>query len=196
MKIEKKKVSRNSQLSQATKLGVASLLGMTSIYMSACVSDAESGAPMGPVEPTSSSDNSTGPEITSSSSSLDIPLSQERLSSSSQEALSSSAEKLSSSSQVAESSSSEVSESSSSEVGPTSSNQNEESSSSIQTESSSSSEKSPYGDCAPDDQKCIEDWRCEHNDPLCPQIYMCDDPKDPRCMMVSMVSTYERTDIT
>lgn len=188
MKIEKKKVSRNSQLSQATKLGVASLLGMTSIYMSACVSDAESGAPMGPVEPTSSSDNSTGPEITSSSSSLDIPLSQERLSSSSQEALSSSAEKLSSSSQVAESSSSEV--------GPTSSNQNEESSSSIQTESSSSSEKSPYGDCAPDDQKCIEDWRCEHNDPLCPQIYMCDDPKDPRCMMVSMVSTYERTDIT
>ena len=68
------------------------------------------------------------------------------------------------------------------------------SSSSIETPASSSSAQSPYGDCAPDDQKCIDDWRCQHNDPLCPQIYMCDDPKDPRCMMVSMVSTYELFD--
>lgn len=182
MKIEKKKVSEKLQLSKATKVGAATLLGMTSVFMAACVSDseAESGAPMGPVEPTSSSDNSAGPEITSSSSALDIPLSQERLSSSSQEALSSSAEQLSSSSEVA----------------PASSSQTEESSSSVQNESSSSSAQSPYGDCAPEDQECIEKWRCEHNDPLCPQIYMCDDPKDPRCMLVSMVSTYERTDIT
>ena len=100
MKIEKKKVSEKLQLSKATKVGAATLLGMTSVFMAACVSDseAESGAPMGPVEPTSSSDNSAGPETTSSSSIIDIPLSHERLSSSVEEALSSSAEKLSSSS--------------------------------------------------------------------------------------------------
>ena len=188
MKIEKKKITGKSQLSNAAKAGAATLLGMTSVFLSACTGDAESGVPMGPVEPTSSSDNSANPEIESSSSALDIPLSQEHLSSSSQEALSSSVNAASSSSQVVESSSSEVN--------PTSSSQIEESSSSLQNESSSSSAQSPYGDCAPEDQKCIDDWRCQHNDPLCPQIYMCDDPKDPRCMMVSMVSTYERTDIT
>ena len=100
MKIEKKKVTGNSQLSKATKISVASLLGMTSVYMSACVSDAESGAPMSPVEPDSTGSTTEA----SSSSAIDIPLSHEHLSSiaenalSSSAATSSSAEKLSSSS--------------------------------------------------------------------------------------------------
>lgn len=202
MKIEKKKVSEKLQLSKATKVSAATLLGMTSVFMAACVSDseAESGAPMGPVEPTSSSDNSAGPETTSSSSIIDIPLSHERLSSSVEEALSSSAEKLSSSSSdmIMEagvippyidfpgesSSSSEVSESSSSETLPASSSEKTPaSSSSVQTEkNSSSSINYPF------------ERQCEMVDSTGIKVIMCRD--DDRGMMASMVSTYEMSDMT
>ena len=193
MKIEKKKVTGIKKQSAFVKGAIASAFGMAATFsLSACIGEAESGQVIGPVEnPESSSDTDFLP---SSSSELDIPKSQEALSSSAIEALSSAAEKLSSSSMEPMPEAGvlppyeddpDVS-SSSSDTTPTSS----------ANEPASSSEQAPYGDCAPDDQKCIDDWRCQHNDPLCPQIYMCDDPKDPRCMMVSMVSTYERTDIT
>ena len=90
MKIEKKKVTGNSRLSSATKAGVASLLGMSAVLMSGCLGDAESGQVIGPVEPDNnnpnSSDASETPEIQSSSSVVDIPLSHERLSSEAVEA--------------------------------------------------------------------------------------------------------------
>ena len=192
MKIEKKKVTGIKKQSAFVKGAIASAFGMAATFsLSACIGEAESGQVIGPVEnPESSSDTDFLP---SSSSELDIPKSQEALSSSAIEALSSAAEKLSSSSiepmpeaGVLPPYEEDPDLNSSSDTTPTSS----------ANEPASSSEQAPYGDCAPDDQKCIDDWRCQHNDPLCPQIYMCDDPKDPRCMMVSMVSTYERTDIT
>lgn len=223
MKIEKKIVSDKTSLSYKTKTGIATLLGMSAVFMSACGDDnSVNGQILGPTQDPSSNDSSTDPQNTSSSSAIDIPLSHEAISSSVFEELSSSAtqpSKTSSSSYISSGASSasrpvpnssSVAEPSSSAVTPTSSaaettssaaepgsSANETtSSSSIETPASSSSAQSPYGDCAPDDPKCIDDWRCQHNDPLCPQIYMCDDPKDPRCMMVSMVSTYDRSDIS
>lgn len=204
MKIEKKKVTGNSQLSKATKISVASLLGMTSVYMSACVSDAESGAPMSPVEPDSTGSTTEA----SSSSAIDIPLSHEHLSSSVEEALSSSAAKISSSSNeppisagvpLISSPSSESSESSSSVKDESSSSssiietpissseaiesssQTDESSSSIQVPSSSSRDI-PFKN------------QCEIQDSTGIRVIMCHD--DDWGMMASMVSTYEMSDMT
>ena len=204
MKIEKKKVSGNARLSKATKAGAATLLGMTSVFMAACVSDSdpESGTPMAPVEPTSSSDNSTGPENTSSSSIIDIPLSHERLSSSVEEALSSSAEKLSSSSIIptsssggyhAFSSSIATQPSSSSEAAPASSSEESPaSSSSVQTEENSSSSVRQ----APSSSSINYPFerQCEMVDSTGIKVIMCRD--DDRGMMASMVSTYEMSDMT
>ena len=201
MKIEKKKVTGNSQLSKATKISVASLLGMTSVFLSGCLSDAESGAPMSPVEP-----DSTGSTTeTSSSSVIDIPLSHEHLSSSVEEALSSSAAKISSSSNEppisagvplisspsSESSSSVKDESSSSSSivetpissseAIESSSQTDESSSSIQVPSSSSRDF-PFNN------------QCEIQDSTGIRVIMCHD--DDWGMMASMVSTYEMSDMT
>lgn len=204
MKIEKKKVSGNARLSKATKAGAATLLGMTSVFMAACVSDSdpESGTPMAPVEPTSSSDNSAGPENTSSSSIIDIPLSHERLSSSVEEALSSSAEKLSSSSIIptsssggyhAFSSSIATQPSSSSEAAPASSSEESPaSSSSVQTEENSSSSVRQ----APSSSSINYPFerQCEMVDSTGIKVIMCRD--DDRGMMASMVSTYEMSDMT
>ena len=204
MKIEKKKVSGNARLSKATKAGAATLLGMTSVFMAACVSDSdpESGTPMAPVEPTSSSDNSAGPENTSSSSIIDIPLSHERLSSSVEEALSSSAEKLSSSSIIptsssggyhAFSSSIATQPSSSSEAAPASSSEESPaSSSSVQTEKNSSSSVRQ----APSSSSINYPFerQCEMVDSTGIKVIMCRD--DDRGMMASMVSTYEMSDMT
>ena len=204
MKIEKKKVSGNVRLSKATKAGAATLLGMTSVFMAACVSDSdpESGTPMAPVEPTSSSDNSTGPENTSSSSIIDIPLSNERLSSSVEEALSSSAEKLSSSSIIptsssggyhAFSSSIATQPSSSSEAAPASSSEESPaSSSSVQTEENSSSSVRQ----APSSSSINYPFerQCEMVDSTGIKVIMCHD--DDRGMMASMVSTYEMLDLS
>jgi len=204
MKIEKKKVSGNARLSKATKAGAATLLGMTSVFMAACVSDSdpESGTPMAPVEPTSSSDNSAGPENTSSSSIIDIPLSHERLSSSVEEALSSSAEKLSSSSIIptsssggyhAFSSSIATQPSSSSEAAPASSSEESPaSSSSVQSEKNSSSSVRQ----APSSSSINYPFerQCEMVDSTGIKVIMCRD--DDRGMMASMVSTYEMSDMT
>jgi len=145
MKIEKKKVTGNSRLSKATKAGVASMLGMSAILMSGCTGDAESGQVIGPVEP----DNNTpkSPEVESSSSVADIPLSHERLSSEAIEALSSSSietpssssENIASSSSETPSSSSEEAVSSSSESSSSTFVEHVRSSSSVKEESRSSS---------------------------------------------------------
>lgn len=91
MKIEKKKFSGNSRLSNTTKAGIATLLGLSAVYMSACSKDSPTSGPI--IEPTDNagSSDSTNPETTSSSSIVDIPLSNEAVSSSVIEALSSEA---------------------------------------------------------------------------------------------------------
>ena len=179
MKIEKKKVTGNSRLSSATKAGVASLLGMSAILTSGCLSDAESGQVIGPVEPDNnnpnSSDDSETPEIQSSSSVADIPLSHERLSSEAIEALSSSAVQTPSSSSVAPIQSSTSESSSSTFV------EKPRSSSSVKEESSSSTEVVPPW---PRD--------CNKIDSMGVNVIMCHDDDD--FPLVSMVSTYEMFD--
>ena len=170
MKIEKKKVTGNSRLSSATKAGVASLLGMSAILTSGCTGDAESGQVVGPVEPDNnnpnSSDDSETPEIQSSSSVVDIPLSQERLSSEAIEALSSSSVQTPSSS--AEDALSSSSGSSSSTI--------------VEKPRSSSSDTviPPYP------------RMCETIDSMGVNVIMCHDDED--FPLVSMVSTYEMFD--
>ena len=186
MKIEKKKVTGNSRLSNATKAGVASMLGMSAILMSGCTGDAESGQVIGPVEPDNnpnSSDASESPEIQSSSSVTDIPLSHERLSSEAIEALSSSSVQTPSSSSVApiQSSSSEEIVSSSSESSSSTFVEKPRSSSSVKEESSSSTEVVPPW---PRD--------CNKIDSMGVNVIMCHDDDD--FPLVSMVSTYEMFD--
>ena len=190
MKIEKKKVTGNSRLSSATKAGVASLLGMSAVLMSGCLGEAESGQVIGPVEPDNnnpnSSDASETPEIQSSSSVVDIPLSHERLSSEAVEALSSSSVQTPSSSSVApiQSSSSEKTVSSSSESSSSTFVEKPRSSSSVKEESSSSTEVVPP-------------WvgpgrNCNYIDSMGVNVIMCHDDDD--FPLVSMVSTYEMFD--
>ena len=196
MKIEKKKVTGNSRLSNATKAGVASMLGMSAILMSGCTGDAESGQIIGPVEPDNnnpnSSDASESPEIASSSSVADIPLSHERLSSEAIEALSSSSvqspssssENLASSSSETPISSSEKAVSSSSESSSSTFVEKPRSSSSVKEESSSSTEVVPP-------------WvgpgrNCNYIDSMGVNVIMCHDDDD--FPLVSMVSTYEMFD--
>ena len=190
MKIEKKKVTGNSRLSSATKAGVASLLGMSAVLMSGCLGDAESGQVIGPVEPDNnnpnSSDASETPEIQSSSSVVDIPLSHERLSSEAVETLSSSSVQSPSSSSVApiQSSSSEKTVSSSSESSSSTFVEKPRSSSSVKEESSSSTEVVPP-------------WvgpgrNCNYIDSMGVNVIMCHDDDD--FPLVSMVSTYEMFD--
>ncbi len=190
MKIEKKKVTGNSRLSNATKAGVASLLGMSAVLMSGCLGEAESGQVIGPVEPDNnnpnSSDASETPEIQSSSSVVDIPLSHERLSSEAIEALSSSSVQTPSSSSVApiQSSSSEKTVSSSSESSSSTFVEKPRSSSSVKEESSSSTEVVPP-------------WvgpgrNCNYIDSMGVNVIMCHDDDD--FPLVSMVSTYEMFD--
>ena len=187
MKIEKKKVTGNSRLSNATKAGVASMLGMSAILMSGCTGDAESCQVIGPVEPDNnnpnSSDASESPEIQSSSSVADIPLSHERLSSEAIEA-------LSSSSVQSPSSSSENLASSSSET-PISSSEKAVSSSS---ESSSSSFVEKPRSSSSDTVVPPYPRMCETVDSTGIHVIMCHD--DDRGMIASMVSTYEMLDLS
>jgi len=184
-------------LSSATKAGVASLLGMSAILTSGCLSDAESGQVIGPVEPDNnnpnSSDDSETPEIQSSSSVADIPLSHERLSSEAIEALSSSSietpssssENITSSSSETPSSSSEEAVSSSSESSSSTFVEHVRSSSSVKEESRSSSSDTvvpPYP------------RMCETVDSTGIHVIMCHD--DDRGMIASMVSTYEMLDLS
>ena len=191
MNIEKKKVTENTHFSKVTKAGLASLLGMTSVFMSACISDTESGVPMVPADP-DSSDSSKGSENPSSSSVADIPLSHEHISSAAEDALSSATLSSSSSEIIYEagvippyedlpinvSSSSE--EISSSAENPPASSQTE-SSSSINAPSSSSDAH-------------IIDNPCEFTDSTGVKVIMCRD--NDHGMMASMVSTYDMFDMS
>jgi len=185
MKIEKKKVTGNSRLSSATKAGVASLLGMSAILMSGCTGDAESGQVIGPVEPDNnnpnSSDDSETPEIQSSSSVADIPLSHERLSSEAVEALSSSSVQTPSSSSENLASSSSETPISYSEKAVSSSS--ESSSSTFVEHVRSSSSDSVIGPWPTD---------CNKIDSMGVNVIMCHDDDD--FPLVSMVSTYEMFD--
>lgn len=178
MKIEKKKVTGNSRLSNTAKAGVASLLGMSAVLMSGCLGEAESGQVIGPVEPDNnnpnSSDASETPEIQSSSSIADIPLSHERLSSEAVEALSSSVAPI-------QSCSSEKTVSSSSESSSSTFVEKPRSSSSVKEESSSSTEVVPPW---PRD--------CNKIDSMGVNVIMCHDDDD--YPLVSMVSTYDMFD--
>ena len=212
MKIEKKKVTGNSRLSNATKAGVASLLGMSAVFMSGCLSDAESGQVAGPIEPDNnnpnSSDASQSPENTSSSSVVDIPLSHEHLSSEVVEALSSSSatqpSKRSSSSYYISSGVSSASlpiPNSSSAAKPTSSatppaSSATEPASSAANSSSSSNVESPASSSS--GNTVVPPWprerTCEMVDSTGIHVIMCHD--DDRGMMASMVSTYEMLDLS
>ena len=212
MKIEKKKVTARINFSNAAKTTIAATFGLASVAAISGCND-ESDSIVGPAQgPTPASSNASE----SSSSVVDILLSHEAISSSVLEALSSATQPLPASSSAAnpvssaaeptssatEPASSAVEPASSATV-PTSSaaepgsSANETtSSSSLETPASSSSAQSPYGDCAPDDNDCINEWLCTHDDPRCPTIHFCEDRNDPRCMVVSMVSTYDRSDIS
>ena len=195
MKIEKKKITNSSRLSNATKAGVASMLGMSAILMSGCLDDAESGQVVGPIEPDNnnpnSSDDSQSPENQSSSSVVDIPLSHERLSSEAIDALSSAEQPLSSSAQAfppPESGSpmamSSETPSSSSESSSSTFVEHVQSSSSVNEESSSSTDVVPP-------------WvgprhNCNYIDSMGVNVIMCHDDDD--FPLVSMVSTYEMFD--
>ena len=189
MKIEKKKIINSSRLSSTTKAGIASMLGMSAVLMSGCLGEAESGQVIGPVEPDNnnpnSSDDSETPEIQSSSSVADIPLSHEHLSSEVVEALSSSAmDTPNSSSENLASSSSEAPTSSAEEV--LSSSSESSSSTFVEKPLSSSSDS------------VVPPWprerTCEMVDSTGIHVIMCHD--DDRGMMASMVSTYEMSDMT
>ena len=206
MKIEKKKVIGNSRLSKATKAGVASLLGMSAILMSGCLDEAESSPVAGPIEP----DNNTpkSPEVESSSSAADIPLSHERLSSEVVEALSSSSvqtpSKRSSSSYYISSGVSSASlpiPNSSSAAKPTSSatppaSSATEPASSAANSSSSSNVESPASSSS--GNTVVPPWQkertCEMQDSTGIHVIMCHD--DDRGMIASMVSTYEMLDLS
>ena len=157
------------------------------------------------VSPTNSSETA-GPEtssetVTPSSSSkiVDIPLSQEPVSSSVEEAISSLMESSSSvaapaSSAVAPESSSDVVPPVSSEAAPTSSETATSSSSYAQWGPGNSS-SSQNGWVKPNSSSVDYSEECPDNDPYCINYYFCrDNPSG--CMAGSMVTTFERDDIT
>ena len=225
MKIEKKKITGNKSLSTATKSAIAATLGMAAAFtLNACddSSSPTSGQVAEPIDNSSSSedsvlpDSANSPETTSSVSQtegaasssqvenlnqsetapsssskiVDIPLSQEPVSSSVAEAISSLME--SSSSQAAPESSeaaptsSTVAPGSSSEATPASSD-----------DTPSSSSHSGWNYWPADPSSSSKDYSdvCPDNDPWCIHVHMCEDRPDG-CMAASMVTTFERDDIT
>ena len=218
MNIEKKKIIGNKQLSAAAKSAIAATLGMAAAFtLNAC--DDSSSAKDDDVEPLGGivvpedpylPDSANSPETTSSASQtegaasssqvenapsssskiVDIPLSQEPVSSSVAEAISSLME--SSSSQAAPESSeaaptsSTVAPGSSSEATPASSD-----------DTPSSSSHSGWNYWPADPSSSSKDYSdvCPDNDPWCIQVHMCEDRPDG-CMAASMVTTFERDDVT
>ena len=189
MKIEKKKVTGNAKLSATEKGAIASVLGMAATFsLTACISGAESGEVIGPIEyPESSNDAEI---LQSSSSQVDIPKSNEALSSSAIEALSSVAGPLSSSSAAAPASSDTAPTSSvASETAPSSSSISEmpeirvetvEPDIIIEPQSSPSERKK----CGVNDPSCT---------PVCDsRVEICFERELP---VMSMVTTFETTDL-
>ena len=226
MKIEKKKISGSRPLSAAAKSAIATALGMAAAFTLNACDDTVSGgseeplggdvAPEEVIPPASSNSPKTansssqaeGPassdqaESTLSSSSekiVDIPLSQEPVSSSVAEAISammesSSSEEATSSETAAESSSDAVPPTSS-EATPTSSETATSSSSYAQWGPIGSSSSTQNGWFQPNSSSADYSEECPDNDPYCINYYFCrDNPSG--CMAGSMVTTFERDDIT
>ena len=199
MKIEKKKVVKSSKLSNFAKSAVAAALGIAaSIGTTACDDSisAIGGDKKQEPEPTCG-EVECGSEF-SSSSYTDISSSGEHLSSEAIEALSSAKQPKSSSSIISAgiphtySSSSVKQPSSSSYEPPLQAGilPPYEDSSSSETPSSSSEEKSSSSKTEGPDPRIIPVI-----DTLSPRIHLCEDPNDPRCLIESMVTTFEQDDI-
>ena len=199
MKIEKKKVVKRSKLSHLAKSAVAAALGIAaSIGTTACDDSisAIGGDKKQEPEPTCG-EVECGSEF-SSSSYTDISSSGEHLSSEAIEALSSAKQPKSSSSIISAgiphtySSSSVKQPSSSSYEPPLQAGilPPYEDSSSSETPSSSSEEKSSSSEADIPDPRIIPVI-----DTLSPRIHLCEDPNDPRCLIESMVTTFEQDDI-
>ena len=199
MKIEKKKVVKSSKLSNFAKSAVAAALGIAaSIGTTACDDSisAIGGDKKQEPEPTCG-EVECGSKF-SSSSYTDISSSGEHLSSEAIEALSSAKQPKSSSSIISAgiphtySSSSVKQPSSSSYEPPLQAGilPPYEDSSSSETPSSSSEEKSSSSEADIPDPRIIPVI-----DTLSPRIHLCEDPNDPRCLIESMVTTFEQDDI-
>ena len=199
MKIEKKKVVKSSKLSNFAKSAVAAALGIAaSIGTTACDDSisAIGGDKKQEPEPTCG-EVECGSEF-SSSSYTNISSSGEHLSSEAIEALSSAKQPKSSSSIISAgiphtySSSSVKQPSSSSYEPPLQAGilPPYEESSSSETPSSSSEEKSSSSEADIPDPRIIPVI-----DTLSPRIHLCEDPNDPRCLIESMVTTFEQDDI-
>lgn len=199
MKIEKKKVVKSSKLSNFAKSAVAAALGIAASIGSTACDDSISaigGDKKQEPEPTCG-EVECGSEF-SSSSYTDISSSGEHLSSEAIEALSSAKLPKSSSSIISAgiphtySSSSVKQPSSSSYEPPLQAGilPPYEDSSSSETPSSSSEEKSSSSEADIPDPRIIPVI-----DTLSPRIHLCEDPNDPRCLIESMVTTFEQDDI-
>lgn len=199
MKIEKKKVVKSSKLSHLAKSAVAAALGIAaSIGTTACDDSisAIGGDKKQEPEPTCG-EVECGSEF-SSSSYTDISSSGEHLSSEAIEALSSAKQPKSSSSIISAgiphtySSSSVKQPSSSSYEPPLQAGilPPYEDSSSSETPSSSSEARSSSSEADIPDPRIIPVI-----DTLSPRIHLCEDPNDPRCLIESMVTTFEQDDI-
>lgn len=231
MKIEKKKVVKNSKLSRFTKSAVAAALGIAaSIGTTACddsVSATGGDHPKQPPETEPTCGQAACGEQYSSSSYTDISSSGEHLSSEAIEALSSAMQPLSSSSMVypppesgspmADSESSMYSErlsSSSYEPPPeagilppyeeSSSSEMLSSSSIVEPEplagdpiiqESSSSESTPGIQSSSSKTAIPATQTTPVIDTLNPRIHLCEDPNNPGCLIESMVTTFEQSDI-
>lgn len=230
MKIEKKKVVKNSKLSRFTKSAVAAALGIAASFGTTACDDSMSATsgdhPKQPETNPTCGQAACGEQY-SSSSYTDISSSGEHLSSEAIEALSSAMQPLSSSSMVypppesgspmADSESSMSSErlsSSSYEPPPeagilppyeeSSSSEALSSSSIVEPEplagdpivtESSSSESMPGIQSSSSDIKVPVPQITPVIDTLNPRIHLCEDPNNPGCLIESMVTTFEQSDI-
>ena len=202
MKIEKKKVVKNSKLSRFTKSAVAAALGIAASFGTTACDDSVSATggdhPKQSPETEPTCGQAACGEQYSSSSYTDISSSGERLSSEAIEALSSAMLPLSSSSIISAGiphtySSSSVKQPSSSSYEPPPEAgilPPYEESSSSETPSSSSEARSSSSKTEIPDPRIIPVI-----DTLSPRIHLCEDPNDPRCLIESMVTTFGQDDI-
>ena len=208
MKIEKKKVVKNSKLSRFTKSAVAAALGIAASFGTTACDDSVSATggdhPKQPPETEPTCGQAACGEQYSSSSYTDISSSGEHLSSEALEALSSAKQPLSSSSMVfppPESGSpmmmSSESHSSSSVEKPSSSSYEPPPEAGILPpyEESSSSESTPDAQSSSSDIKVPVPQITPVIDTLTPRIHLCEDPNNPGCLIESMVTTFEQSDI-
>ena len=208
MKIEKKKVVKNSKLSRFTKSAVAAALGIAASFGTIACDDSVSATggdhPKQPPETEPTCGQAACGEQYSSSSYTDISSSGERLSSEALEALSSAKQPLSSSSMVfppPESGSpmmmSSESHSSSSVEKPSSSSYEPPPEAGILPpyEESSSSESTPDAQSSSSKTEVPVPQITPVIDTLNPRIHLCEDPNNPGCLIESMVTTFEQSDI-